>query len=256
MKITKTTLTAVLAVILATGQVACKVDTGIDDLADVLGDALDDDDNCRVAMRQNENNGNGRGDPHDDDNGQETVDETVEETIEEATESNESEPCSTASNDDDSVEYGDETPVDGDTSGGIMIPEATDGDLESRVSLGTWRLNSYSTCQQDFIYSADRHDAPPIPDNVRIYSNIYTDEYQTLDFQNTTGDLVTIATVYPDDTFDFMMRFLDQFGAPSETLNCTCEIIEAYYEYTPDQIDCLCNPSQTANDCTVKYDKL
>ena len=68
--------------------------------------------------------------------------------------------------------------------------------------------------------------------------------------------LVWIADVYPDDTFDFAIRYRDSFGQPSVTVACTCYIRAAYNNYYPDEIRCTCDPSNSSDTCNIYYDQI
>lgn len=142
-----------------------------------------------------------------------------------------------------SVDYGDST-------GGIgALPVSKKG--SDRYFMGTYELSSnyiYDDCTES--YWGNGYEFPGV---IRAYS--YGNK---LDFEDNSGNLVWNADVFPDDTFDFSVQFLDSFGRPSNTVACTCYIEEPYsYSYDTDTIKCTCDPSYEEDDvCSLTYDMM
>ncbi|MBU0504525.1 hypothetical protein KJ708_00910, partial [bacterium] len=116
---------------------------------------------------------------------------------------------------------------DEDTGGGITVIEPAGYDKnEESYFMGTWSVSfdyyaAYSSrCDIEYNF----------PTVIRGYSHTY-DEF--IDFETSSGQLAWVAEVYPDETFDFSVQFLDTFGKPSVQLDCTCNIEEGYGDYYP-----------------------
>jgi hypothetical protein len=136
------------------------------------------------------------------------------------------------------------------TGGGIEVIEP-DGynESEDRYFMGTYSEGSNSAV---YSYSsqncANQYNFPTV---IRGYSH-NDDNY--IDFETNTGELAWVAEVYPDETFDFSMRFLDTFGHPSIEMDCTCEIVSGYSDYYSDEIQCSCASDEGA--CALAYTKM
>lgn len=128
-----------------------------------------------------------------------------------------------------------------------------DGDSQDqpRTLLGTYNKMKYSY----YYYDGSFGDGPceeSYPGTIRAYSHDYED---IIDFETNSGNLVWISTIQEDDTFDFSVRFLDEFKKPSIEMTCTCIIDEAYYNYENDQLQCSCS-DQDNNSCALFYEKM
>ena len=134
-----------------------------------------------------------------------------------------------------------------DTDGGIEYLEADDDYKKDRYFMGTYQFldNIYynSTYPEVCAYG--------LPLTVRLYSHD-----DVIDFENSSGDLVWIADIYEDETFDYEIGFLNRFGNPSIELICTCFIEDSYYYYRNEQIKCGCEPSNDDINCAVFYEKI
>ena len=117
-----------------------------------------------------------------------------------------------------------------------------------RYFMGTYNLTSGGyplSCTSSYGNGYD------FPSTLRLYSYDYS-----IDFENSYGDLVWIADVYPDDTFDFRVQLLDSFGRPSNTIACTCDISVPYYD-GKERVSCTCDPSYAGDEtCSLTYDSL
>lgn len=154
----------------------------------------------------------------------------------------------------DSTETSDANDSDSntDTSGLTGDPNDPDGGIEplqktqkssNRYFMGTYTKNSYETTCDDSWYGGYY-----VPTNVRVYSN----NAEVLDFEDNEQELLWQALVYPDDTFDFSVQYLDSFGDPSIKLTCTCEIQE--FSYYSDEMDCACEATN-GDSCDIVYNK-
>ncbi|MBF0105571.1 MAG: hypothetical protein HQM16_09630 [Deltaproteobacteria bacterium] len=104
---------------------------------------------------------------------------------------------------------------------------------------------------RSYDYISDRCDNTyNFPIVIRGYSHS-SDDY--IDFETNTGNLAWVAQVFPDNTFDFSIQFLNTFGNPSIQLDCTCQIEEGYLYYYTDSVDCTCGGD---DKCTLSYEKL
>ena len=65
-----------------------------------------------------------------------------------------------------------------------------------------------------------------------------------------------MAEVYPDETFDFDVRFQNSVGQPTIRVTCTCSIEEGYGDYYPDEIQCGCESSEDDGLCLQYWEKL
>jgi hypothetical protein len=139
---------------------------------------------------------------------------------------------------------------DDNTGGGIEVIEP-DGynETEDRYFMGTYSEGSNSSL---YSYSsqncANEYNFPTV---IRGYSH---NDDSFIDFETNAGELAWVAEIYPDETFDFSMRFLDTFGHPSIQLDCTCEIAEGYGNYYADEIQCDCGSDE--GSCTLAYTKM
>lgn len=137
--------------------------------------------------------------------------------------------------------------VSDDTDGGIQYLEMDGGQAKDRHFIGTFQFEEYGyygsaypdVCEYGF------------PMVVRLYSHD-----DVIDFENSTGDLVWIARLFEDETFDFQVGFLNKFGQPSIRLVCTCYIDEGYWDYYTDEIMCGCDPAGDDENCSLFYEKL
>ena len=135
-----------------------------------------------------------------------------------------------------------------DTSGGVLEPEEYDRD-SSASFLGTW---SQKASDYDYAWSGQNQKcAYPFPSIIRAYSH-----EDVIDFENNTGSLQWIARIYPDETFDFGAHFQDRLGRETVTVDCTCVIVDAYYSYSSDEINCTCEWSDGALQCLLYYQKM
>lgn len=172
-----------------------------------------------------------------------TCDATGEGEMEEETSDNDG--GSEESNDADS---GDDSSDMGDSTGGINIMPVSDKG-SNRYFMGTYSFSGtyrypYDSCGDSW---GNGYDFPGV---LRAYS--YGNK---LDFEDNFGNLVWVADVYPDDTFDFMVQFLDSFGRPSNTVACTCEIETPYYYQSDyEEISCVCDPTYAHDEvCSLTY---
>ena len=134
-----------------------------------------------------------------------------------------------------------------DTEGGIEYLEQNSSNIDDRLFMGTYQFQSYVYYSSSYP-SACEYGFPLI---VRAYSHD-----GVIDFENASGKLVWIAELYPDETFDFEVGFLNKFGNPSIELICTCYIDEAYYDYYSDEIQCGCEPTNDDENCAAFYEKV
>ncbi|OVE80591.1 hypothetical protein BVY03_05870 [bacterium K02(2017)] len=111
-----------------------------------------------------------------------------------------------------------------------------------RYFMGTFTKKSfYNDC-----------DEYTFPSSLRAYSH---DDF--IDFEDIEGGLLWIADLYPDDTFDYRVSFSDQFGKPTIKISCVCEIVDGYFDYYNDQIECACESNNsTDTTCNLKYEKM
>lgn len=134
------------------------------------------------------------------------------------------------------------------TEGGIEHLEVGNGYKKNRYFMGTYQF-------VDYIYwyggSYNGECKYGFPLNVRLYSHD-----NVIDFERSSGKLVWIADIYEDETFDFVVGFLNRFGNPSMELFCTCFIDDDYWYYSDDMIKCGCEPSNGDDNCEVYYEKL
>lgn len=108
-----------------------------------------------------------------------------------------------------------------------------------RYFMGTYKKDAYWSYCNDSVY---------VPAVIRAYSH-----QDIIDFEDNYGDLVWIATIYQDETFDFVTTYANDFGQP-RPLACTCDIGAGYYDYYNDQIECTC--SFGSGQCKMYYDKM
>ncbi|MBU0506393.1 hypothetical protein KJ708_10400 [bacterium] len=127
-----------------------------------------------------------------------------------------------------------------DTTGGISFLEPINKDVV-RYFIGTWEINEGgSSCTDKEGANLD------LPIILRAYSyGIY------MDFETSMSELVWSGIIYPDDTFDFEINFLDKYGKPSIDLVCTCAMYEHYWE---DTLECTCDPSHRESSCSLIYE--
>ncbi len=137
-----------------------------------------------------------------------------------------------------------------DSTGGVSTMPVTQKG-SNRYFMGTYSLsNSYSypyySCGDSW---GNGYDFPGV---LRAYS--YGSK---IDFEDNFGNLVWVANVYPDDTFDFMVQFLDGFGRPSNTVACSCVLEVPYSWSTEEQISCACDPTYEYDEvCSLTYETL
>lgn len=137
----------------------------------------------------------------------------------------------------------------GDSTGGVeILPTGRKG--SSRFFMGTYEINEYDYDDCGDSYWGNGYDLPGV---IRAYSH-----GDKIDFEDNFGNLRWIATVYPDDTFDYNMQFLDSFGNPSNIVACTCYIEEPYsYSYDSDTMKCTCDPMAAEDKtCSITYDMM
>lgn len=135
-----------------------------------------------------------------------------------------------------------------DTSGGVQEFDGYDRD-SSALFLGTWtRIAS----DYDYAWSGQNRKCEySFPAIIRGYSHD-----NVIDFENSGGDLQWIAQIYPDETFDFGAHFQDRLGRETVTVDCTCLIVEPYYNYYPEEINCTCEGSDVEPQCLLYYEKM
>ncbi|MBU0505356.1 hypothetical protein KJ708_05115, partial [bacterium] len=127
-----------------------------------------------------------------------------------------------------------------DTAGGINFLEPKNKNIV-RYFIGTWEINEKrSTCTDKSGADLD------LPIILRAYSY---DDY--LDFETSMSELVWSGIIYPDETFDFEIDFLDKYGKPSIDLVCTCAMYEYYWN---DTLECTCDPSHREHSCSLQYE--
>ena len=161
---------------------------------------------------------------------------TSEDTNSSSTSSSDSNSDTTTSSEATTVDYG---AYDQET-GLIYTSDSNNG--MSRSFLGTYSKGySSNDCSED--YWGPGLEMPAV---LRAYS--YGDY---IDFETSLSQLVWSAIVYQDNTFDFVVRYLDSLGKPSITLTCTCSIVDSYY-YS-DHLDCTCDPSNDTDVCELRY---
>jgi len=105
------------------------------------------------------------------------------------------------------------------------------------VSANYYIGNKYLKCGYNF------------PTNIRVYSL-----GNELDFISPNDDLVWIADIFPDETFDFLVTFNNSVGQPTMQTNCTCTIEESGYKFKTESINCGCEESDK-NSCKVIWEK-
>lgn len=128
-----------------------------------------------------------------------------------------------------------------DPTGGLEYWSSTEKGT-NRTFIGTYEYKqSYDDCTDSWGADLD------LPSVLRGYAH---GDY--IDFETSLSQLVWSAIIYPDDTFDFQTRYLDQFGNPSVTLTCTCAINEYYWEQ--ESIECACDASHYDEACNLRYD--
>ncbi len=138
-----------------------------------------------------------------------------------------------------------------DSSGGVGYME--DGNKGgSRYFMGTYSQDTQYYYMNDC--SSEYGNNYELPGVIRAYAY---DDGGYVDFEDNFGRLAWTATVYQDDTFDFAVQFLDQFGEASNLLACTCSL-EAEYSYSDtDVMACTCDPSSFDDDsCKLRYKEL
>ena len=116
--------------------------------------------------------------------------------------------------------------------------------------MGTYQLSSaysYDSCTSDYGNNYD------FPGTIRTYTN-----GNKIDFEDSLANLLWVAEIYPDDTFDFVVQFLDSFGRASNLLACTCYLQDnGTYYASSETLKCSCDPSSPDDDiCSLTYDKL
>jgi hypothetical protein len=210
------------------------LDIGLDDEAQATLDCLtddscDDDDSGDTAEAATDDD-----DAEDSDDAEDTDDSGDSDAADEETHDH------TLSGD----SYDGSREDDDDTSGGILSDEPNGyEDTDDRYFMGTYE--NFHDENPDCAYDYN------LPNVVRAYSH-NTDDF--IDFETNTGSLAWIAEQYPDDTFDFSLRFLDAFGDPSISLDCTCTISPAYYDYYNERIGCSCESDD--GTCDLGYEKM
>ncbi|MBF0105778.1 MAG: hypothetical protein HQM16_10685 [Deltaproteobacteria bacterium] len=135
---------------------------------------------------------------------------------------------------------------DSHTGGGVTVIEPA-GYPESaeRFFMGTYELeNNYTTGKKS---CSSEYNFPLV---VRGYAHTGDD---FIDFETNVSNLAWVAEIFPDNTFDFSVQFLDTFGSPSIQLDCTCQIEEGYLYYYTDQVNCTCGGS---DKCSLSYEKM
>lgn len=116
--------------------------------------------------------------------------------------------------------------------------------------MGTYELQfsyTYDSCASDY---GNNYEFPGV---LRAYSN-----GSKIDFEDSLGNLLWAAEIYPDDTFDFVVQFLDSFGRASNLLACTCTLENNSTYYTSSEaMNCSCDPSyQEDAICSLTYNLL
>lgn len=135
-----------------------------------------------------------------------------------------------------------------DTSGGVQNIDGYDR-ASSALFLGTWSQKAYD---YDYAYSGQNRKCEySFPAIVRGYSHD-----GLIDFEDSGGDLQWIAQTFPDETFDFEAHFQDRLGRETVTVDCTCLIVPAYYDYYPEEINCTCQGSDVDPQCLLYYEKM
>lgn len=139
---------------------------------------------------------------------------------------------------------------DSDSTGGVdYLPGTNKG--SNRYFMGTYSISSsysypYYSCGDSW---GNGYEFPGV---IRAYS--YGSK---IDFEDNFGNLVWVANVYPDDTFDFMVQFLDGFGRLSNTVACSCVLEAPYYWDTTEQMSCTCDPTYEYDEvCSLTYESL
>lgn len=156
----------------------------------------------------------------------------------------------TSSSEDSSTSSGSGANDPSDSSGGVgFMPVSSKGGPD-RYFMGTYSLQSYYSNGYDSCTS-DYGNAYDFPATVRAYSH-----NNDIDYEDSTGNLVWQAQVYPDDTFDFHVQLLDSFGKPSNTVSCTCDLSIPYYN-GKERMSCVCDPTYSGDEqCALTYDLL
>lgn len=105
---------------------------------------------------------------------------------------------------------------------------------EDRVFLGTF--------EKYFVYKS----CGMFPEITRLYShdnNIY--------IENNRQELLAVAVIFQDLTFDFDIEVASIYGTPYETLACTCNYDSS--EWYGDEWDCSCEGDETS--CNLSYNE-
>ncbi|MBF0103895.1 MAG: hypothetical protein HQM16_01095 [Deltaproteobacteria bacterium] len=200
----------------------------VDTITDALGDSSDSSDSSQSQRDDSDSS-------YDDDSN------TVSNSNSENEVSNTDDNTATNTFNDNTVTSNSDP---NDPSGGISyFPESNKG--SGRYFLGTYEINEgYTSCN-------DAYWGPglEVPSILRAYS--YSDK---IDFETSFSQLVWGAYIYPDNTFDFRIFYLDTWGNPSVTLTCSCIFNE--YDYWTDDMSCTCEASNDDGSCTLQYDKM
>lgn len=131
------------------------------------------------------------------------------------------------------------------TGGGVTALEPDGYDFYAeRYFMGTYQLGTRTDGNYNGYLSPRCSNDYNFPMVIRGYSH---NDDNFIDYETNTGELAWIAEIYPDDTFDFSVSFLDTFGHPSIQLNCTCEIVPGYQNYYEDEIQCACGGDDSCN---------
>lgn len=133
-----------------------------------------------------------------------------------------------------------------DMSGGIrpvVISDSVD-----RFLIGTFSLSAVGYPPSCTLSTGNDYS---LPGSVRLYSI-----NQKIEFETSFGQGLWIADIYSDDTFDFIIQFLNTFGTPSNSLECTCEF-QGPFSDGLERIYCLCEPRKSDDHyCSLVYDSV
>ena len=113
---------------------------------------------------------------------------------------------------------------------------------DARTFMGTYNINLYNSwCTSSL----------DVPYTVRAYSHNFED---AIDFEDSSGALVWVADTFPDESFDFIIQYVNSFNQPKLGMYCTCIIQKGYGGYYGDEIQCTC--SGNGESCELDWTQI
>lgn len=199
-----------------------------------------------------------------DEGTQDTLECISSDTCNEDDEDDEDGDTAESDDDDDDTNDDEETTVsnfsgtnetDSDSNGGIKVqtPSGYNSTSETQL-LGTYQFDDFYTGYVDSDGNTRSRCDYNFPATIRGFSHV--DDY-FIDFETSGGDLVWVAELFEDDTFDFNIQFVDEFGHESIDLNCTCYIEDANQQdyYYDEGINCTCSSTKDGT-CMALFKKI